>query len=64
MNSSKLHLCTTYIHVHNTNDEDVWMMIEQNGFTIKELKFILHPEAQFKSFKLTAHKDQGESKFS
>ena len=63
MNSSKLHLCTTYIYVHNTNDEDVWMMIEQNGFTIMEFTSISHPEAQFELFELTSHKDNYQSTF-
>ena len=29
----------------DTNDEDVFMMMEQNGFTVKELECISHPEA-------------------
>ena len=36
----------------NTKYEDVFTMIEQNGFTIKELKCVSHPKAQFKSYKL------------
>ena len=36
----------------DTNDEDVFTMMEQNGFTVKELKCISHPQAQFKSYKL------------
>ena len=37
---------------NNTTDEDVFTMIEENGFTIKELKCVSHPKAQFKSYKL------------
>ena len=33
----------------DTNDEDVFTMMEQNGFTVKELKCISHPQEQFKS---------------
>ena len=36
----------------DTNDEAVFTMMEQNGFTVKELKCISHPQAQFKSYKL------------
>ena len=40
--------------VKDTNDEDVFTMMEQNGFTVKELKCISHPQAQFKLYKLPA----------
>ena len=35
-----------------TKDEDVFTVTEPNGFTIKELKCVSHPEAHFKSLKL------------
>ena len=34
----------------DTKDLQLLTMIEQNGFTIKELKRVSHPEAQFKSY--------------
>ena len=36
----------------DTKDLELLTMIEQNGFTIKELKRVAHAEAQFKSYKL------------
>ena len=36
----------------DTNDEDVFTQIEQNGFTVKKLECISHPQARFKSYKL------------
>ena len=36
----------------DTNDEEVFTMMEQNGFTVKELKCISLAQAQFKSYKL------------
>ena len=42
----------------DTNDEDVFTMMEQNGFTVKELKCISHPQAQFKSYKLAVPRSE------
>ena len=38
-------------------------MIEQNGFKIKELKYISHPEAQFKSSKLPVPRSEFSKAF-
>ena len=43
---------TTTTTITDDDDEDVFTMMEQYGFTVKELKCISHPEAQFKSYKL------------
>ena len=43
---------------NDTNDEDVFTMMEQNGFTVKELKCISHPQAQFKSYKLAVPRSE------
>ena len=42
----------------DTNDEDVFTMMEQNGFTVKEFKCISHPQAQFKSYKLAVPRSE------
>ena len=42
----------------DTNDEDVFMMLKQNGFTVKELKCRSHPEAPFKLYKLAVPRSE------
>ena len=46
------------IMAYLSNDDDVFIMMEQNGFTGKELKCISHPQAQFKSYKLAVPRSE------
>ena len=42
----------------NTKDEDVFAMIEQNGFSIIELKCVSDSEALFTSYKLAVPRSE------
>ena len=47
----------------DTDNEAVQKMIQQYGFCIRDFRYIFHPEARFKSFKLSVSASQFEGLF-